>query len=120
MLITSPPLLLQTWQAFPLRPRHFFIAGASFIKRAFLNALLRVASTFARSNKVLQRIKFVQLDYVESLVGSSSMPRAYDESELTAFAVERLQKFPGAEQLLRHIESISQNTTTQNTTTTAI
>ena len=52
--------LQETWQAYPVRPQHFFIIGASPTKRLFINALLKVVATFS-SSKVIQRLRFVEV-----------------------------------------------------------
>jgi len=35
--------LQRVWQAFPLRPQRIFIAGASMLKRVFINGLIKFA-----------------------------------------------------------------------------
>ena len=58
--------LQETWQAYPVRPQHFFIIGASPTKRLFINALLKVVATFS-SSKVIQRLRFVEVRPQQSL-----------------------------------------------------
>ena len=48
--------LQKTWQSLPLRPQNLYIVGASFVKRLFINALIKFASVFSNS-KVLARIQ---------------------------------------------------------------
>ncbi|GMI63199.1 hypothetical protein ScalyP_jg5206 [Parmales sp. scaly parma] len=90
--------LQETWQAFPLRPRHFFISGATFFKRLVINALLKVASAFS-NNKVLRRIRFAKVKEVEETIGADSMPQPFDEGKFTNYVKTRLLAFPGVQQL---------------------
>jgi hypothetical protein len=47
-------------QSYPMRPQTILIAGASKTKRIVINALIKVASLFAKE-KILKRIKFVSV-----------------------------------------------------------
>jgi len=90
--------LQETWQSYPLRPTHFILAGATFFKRTVLNVLLKIASIFG-NNKVLKRIRFVKVEEIEDLIGTSNMPREYDEAEVKQYVIDRLNNFPGVAQL---------------------
>lgn len=65
------------WSALPLRPQHFFIVDATFIKRIFINALIKFAALFS-SAKVLKRIRFVERSEVEKVIPTDRLPAIYD------------------------------------------
>lgn len=65
--------LQKTWQSMPLRPQSLFIVGAGLVKRVFLTALIKFASVFSNS-KVLERIRFVEMDAVRKEVPKDNMP----------------------------------------------
>jgi hypothetical protein len=65
--------LQKTWQSLPLRPQNLFIVGASFVKRLFINALIKFASVFSNS-KVLARLRFVEMESVREKIPSDNMP----------------------------------------------
>lgn len=65
--------LQKTWQSMPLRPQSLFIVGAGVVKRIFLTALIKFASVFSNS-KVLERIRFVEMDAVRKEVPAEQMP----------------------------------------------
>ena len=67
--------LQKTWQSLPLRPQNLFIVGASYLKRLFINALIKFASVFSNS-KVLSRIRFVEMDQVKEAISDENMPMA--------------------------------------------
>eukprot|EP00281_Chroomonas_sp_CCMP1168_P019172 CAMPEP_0206224504 /NCGR_PEP_ID=MMETSP0047_2-20121206/7060_1 /ASSEMBLY_ACC=CAM_ASM_000192 /TAXON_ID=195065 /ORGANISM="Chroomonas mesostigmatica_cf, Strain CCMP1168" /LENGTH=218 /DNA_ID=CAMNT_0053647463 /DNA_START=237 /DNA_END=890 /DNA_ORIENTATION=+ len=54
----------EAWQAYPLRPKHFFITNASMLQRVFINTLLTIVGAFAYNNKVVRRLRFVTIDDV--------------------------------------------------------
>ena len=66
--------LQRVWQAFPLRPQRIFIAGASMVKRIFINGLIKFASLFVKA-KVLGRIEFADMDRVLEEVPMESAPK---------------------------------------------
>lgn len=65
--------LQATWQSMALRPQHIFITGAGYLKRFFINGLIKFASLFTKS-KVIQRIEFVDMPHVEKFVPEKSRP----------------------------------------------
>ena len=81
--------LQETWQAYPVRPQHFFIIGASPTKRLFINALLKVVATFS-SSKVIQRLRFVEV-------------RPQPTAEATCFDAFRGLPFPAPTEAFRCI-----------------
>lgn len=87
--------LQKTWQALPLRPQNLFIVGASWIKRIFINSLIKFASVFSNS-KVLARIRFVEMPAVRETVPASSMPHnlgGEERSSVEAWVPMRLGRF---------------------------
>eukprot|EP00037_Helgoeca_nana_P021003 m.209957 g.209957 ORF g.209957 m.209957 type:complete len:278 (+) comp25478_c4_seq1:231-1064(+) len=66
----------RTWQALPLRPQNLFIVGASWGKRIFINAMIKFASAFS-SNKVLKRLRFVEMPAVREEVPEKDMPHVH-------------------------------------------
>lgn len=65
--------LQKVWQAFPLRPQGFFIVGATYIKRLFINGLLKIAALFSNA-KVLKRIQFIEMKDVSTYIDPSEYP----------------------------------------------
>lgn len=65
--------LQRAWQSLKLRPQHLFIVGASFLRRLFINGLIRFASFFTRS-KAAERVRFVDMDVVRGVVPPESFP----------------------------------------------
>lgn len=65
--------LQKVWQSFPLRPQRIFIAGASMVKRVFINGLLKVAWFFTKQ-KILDRILFADMAEVLAEVPLESAP----------------------------------------------
>ena len=65
--------LQKTWQSLPLRPQNLFIVGASYLKRLFINALIKFASVFSNS-KVLSRLRFVEMHQVKEAISDENMP----------------------------------------------
>lgn len=66
----------KVWSSLAMRPQHFFIVGASFIKRVFINALIKFASIFSNA-KVLKRIKFAERKDVEKVIPEQNRPKFY-------------------------------------------
>ena len=90
--------LQKTWQALPLRPQNLFIVGASFLKRVFINALIKFASVFSNS-KVLARIRFVEMDSVREKIPKDNMPvslggKQHDQT-VDQWVLERLSNYDG-------------------------
>lgn len=93
--------LQRTWQSMPLRPQKLFILGAGFLKRAVINALLALVSLFT-SEKVLDRVRFVELDKVKECVDQASLPvyqggqggGMQSDEELLRWVRARLGEFP--------------------------
>lgn len=91
--------LQKTWQALPLRPQNLFIVGASFLKRLFINALIKFASVFSNS-KVLARIQFVEMPEVRKEVPEENMPHelgGQQRSTVEEYIMARLQAWEGLE-----------------------
>lgn len=91
--------LQKTWQALPLRPQNLFIVGASFLKRLFINALIKFASVFSNS-KVLARIQFVEMPEVRKVVSEENMPHELggeQRSSVEEYVMARLQVWEGFE-----------------------
>ena len=89
--------LQKTWQALPLRPQNLFIVGASFLKRLFINALIKFASVFSNS-KVLARIQFVEMPTVRDEVPTESMPHELggkERSSVENYVMARLKVWEG-------------------------
>lgn len=89
--------LQRVWQAFPLRPQRIFIAGASMLKRVFINGLIKFASLFVKA-KVLGRIEFAELDRVLSEVPIQSAPayvggEAGGNTDILLWTQQRLEGF---------------------------
>lgn len=92
--------LQKTWQSMPLRPQHFYIMGATWFKRLAINALLKFAAVFSNS-KVIERIRFVDLEEVTVQVGAASLPAEYGGDDRSAVSTSewvaaRLVAYPGA------------------------
>ena len=68
--------LQKTWSALPLRPKHFYIVGASALKRLFVNALLKLAALFT-SVKVIKRIRFCDVEEVLTAVQRDQLPACF-------------------------------------------
>ena len=86
------------YQAFPLRPQRIFISGAGTVKRAFINALLRVAAFFTKQ-KILDRIRFATLEEVFVEVPIKSAPvyvggEGGGVGDLSEWVKARLGAFP--------------------------
>ena len=89
--------LQKTWQALPLRPQNLFIVGANFLKRLFINALIKFASVFSNS-KVLARIQFVEMPEVFKAIPTKNMPHELGGDERCAvepWVHARLRAFDG-------------------------
>eukprot|EP00518_Triparma_eleuthera_P017115 CAMPEP_0197550502 /NCGR_PEP_ID=MMETSP1320-20131121/4075_1 /TAXON_ID=91990 /ORGANISM="Bolidomonas sp., Strain RCC2347" /LENGTH=249 /DNA_ID=CAMNT_0043110881 /DNA_START=98 /DNA_END=843 /DNA_ORIENTATION=+ len=71
--------LQRTWQSYPLRPQRILIMGATYIKRLFINGLLKFASLFSK-NKVLERVRFATVEEVVAECGERNVP-AYISGE---------------------------------------
>eukprot|EP00941_MAST-03F_sp_MAST-3F-sp1_P000206 g206.t1 len=87
--------LQKTWQSLPLRPQNLFIVGASFVKRLFINALLRFASLFSNA-KVLERLRFVEMDSVREKIADSEMPEylgGEKRKEVDEWVLDRLRNW---------------------------
>lgn len=92
--------LQRTWQSIPLRPQRIFILGAGYIKRALINAALAIASLFTKE-KVIERIRFAELDEVRKEIADESLPvhvggqsPIKNEEELVQWVHKRLANFP--------------------------
>jgi hypothetical protein len=93
--------LQRMYQSMPLRPQKIFILGAGYLKRALINTLLAVVSLFT-SEKVLDRVRFADLDEVKACVDPSALPvyksgqggGVQTESQLMHWIRTRLQMFP--------------------------
>lgn len=72
-LVGNERKLQKVYQSVPLRPQRIFILGTSFIKRVVINAIISFASLFT-SEKVIDRIRFVELDEVRASVADESLP----------------------------------------------
>lgn len=86
----------RAWQKFPNRPQAIFIFGASYVKRLFLNSAIKFASLFSKQ-KILDRIRFAELDQVKLAVSTESMAVEYGGTNTTNIAEwvrERLSSFP--------------------------
>eukprot|EP00501_MAST-03F_sp_TOSAG23-6_P001414 GSMAST32.ASY1.ANO1.1470.1 assembled CDS len=89
--------LQKTWQSLPLRPKNIFIVGASFIKRVFINALIKFASLFSKS-KVLSRVSFVEMDRVSQEFEHSELPLSSGGSEkpsVEEWVIQRIKEYNG-------------------------
>ena len=88
--------LQKTWQSLPLRPQNLFIVGASFVKRLFINALIKFASVFSNS-KVLARLRFVEMESVREKIPSDNMPMRFggEKHDLTVdqWVLSRLSNY---------------------------
>jgi hypothetical protein len=58
----------------PLRPQAIFILGTNFVTRTIINTIISIASLFT-SEKVLDRVRFADLDEVKTKIPDSSMPK---------------------------------------------
>lgn len=92
--------LQRTWQSIPLRPQRIFILGAGYLKRTLINAAIAIASLFTKE-KVLERIRFAELDEVRNEIAEESMPvhvggqsPIKTEEELIQWVHQRLVNFP--------------------------
>jgi len=86
----------KSWQQFPNRPQNIFITGAGFIKRAFINGLIKFAALFSKQ-KILDRIKFCEIDHVRTVIPDASMPTRLGggpHQEMEAWVKQRLKNFP--------------------------
>ena len=85
------------WQNFPTRPQHIFILGTNLITRVAINALIAIASLFAK-NKVIARIKFAEVkDIVKLWGGEADLPQAHGgapKGETSGWVASRLAAFP--------------------------
>ena len=92
--------LQKTWQSLPLRPQNLFIVGASYLKRLFINALIKFASVFSNS-KVLSRIRFVEMDQVKEAISDENMPMALGGKDrmqtVDEWVLTRLTNYEGLE-----------------------
>ena len=82
---------------FPTRPQHIFILGTNLITRVAINALIAIASLFAK-NKVIARIKFAEVkDIVKLWGGEADLPQAHGgapKGETSGWVASRLAAFP--------------------------
>lgn len=93
--------LQRFWQSIPLRPQKIFILGAGYIKRVLINAALSLASLFT-SEKIIDRIKFTDLEEVKTVVTDDSLPvhaggqggGVQTEEELLEWIKNRIANFP--------------------------
>lgn len=89
------------WQSIPLRPQKIMIMGAGYIKRFLINAAIKLASLVSKE-KILKRIRFVELDDVKRLIPETSLPvyvgglfgRDAREDQLMVWVKHRLANFP--------------------------
>ena len=90
------------WQSMPLRPQRIFIVGANMIKRVLINAVLTIGQLFTKE-KILQRIRFADMDEVKREIDLSQMPIAYGGKnngvamgggEMMEWIAERIAAFP--------------------------
>lgn len=87
--------LQKTWQSYPLRPQNIFIVGASWLKKIFINGLIKFASLFTK-NKVIDRISFVGMDVVRKHFDEENMPHCHGGAEKPAveeWVLSRLAAF---------------------------
>ena len=63
----------RVYQSIPLRPQRIYILGAFFLKRLAINALIALTSLFTRE-KVLDRIRFAEIDEVRMEISEESLP----------------------------------------------
>jgi CRAL/TRIO domain len=85
-------------QSYPLRPQAIYMAGTSAAMRITVNAIIRIASLFTKE-KILQRIKFVSMEEVMSLVPKQSGPQYLggfggDIDDVVEWARNRYFKMP--------------------------
>jgi hypothetical protein len=82
----------------PMRPQALLIAGASLPLRVIINSLILVASFFSKS-KILDRIKFVNIEEALNSVPMKSAP-AYlggggrDIQDIVQWTKDRIDGFP--------------------------
>jgi hypothetical protein len=87
--------LQKTWQSLPLRPQNLFIVGASYLKRLFINALIKFATVFSNS-KVLARIRFAEMEEVREVIDAENMPHGsggIQRQTVSSWVLERLSAF---------------------------
>eukprot|EP01038_Epipyxis_sp_PR26KG_P009617 gene9617-12950_t len=93
--------LQRVYQSIPLRPQKIMILGANFVKRFLINSIITIASYFT-SEKVIDRIRFVDIDEVKDEIDDESMPihmggqggGISDDVELLSWVKSRIKNFP--------------------------
>jgi hypothetical protein len=87
-------------QSIPLRPQKIYIIGAGYFKRLLINAAISIASLFTKE-KILERIRFAELEEVNNDVEDLSMPQCAGGSceivsnkQLVEWVKSRIQNFP--------------------------
>lgn len=65
--------LQRFYQSMPLRPQTIYILGTNFITRTLINAIISLASLFT-SEKVIDRVRFADLDEVKTKIPQESLP----------------------------------------------
>lgn len=98
--------LQRTWQSIPLRPQRIYILGANYLKRVLINAAITLASFFTKE-KVLERVRFADLDEVKSEIDVESLPihsgggggGIVGQDKLIEWVQMRLKNFPVLPQL---------------------
>ena len=90
------------WQSMPLRPQRIFIVGATMVKRVIINALLTIGQLFTKE-KILQRIRFADMEEVKKEIDVKNLPIAYgglnngvgmDGDDLFEWMSQRIANFP--------------------------
>jgi len=66
--------LQRFYQSMPLRPQAIYILGTNFFTRSIINTIISIASLFT-SEKVLDRIRFADLEEVKAKIPHSSLPK---------------------------------------------
>lgn len=86
----------KVWMNFPNRPQAIFITGAGFVKRIFINGLLKFASLFSKQ-KIIDRVRFVEMDTIRAAIPSQNMPTQHGGDEhppMEQWVRQRLEQFP--------------------------
>jgi hypothetical protein len=65
--------LQRFYQSMPLRPQAIYILGTNYITRTIINTVISIASLFT-SEKVLDRIRFADLEEVKAKIPDASLP----------------------------------------------
>lgn len=92
--------LQRYYQSMPLRPQTIYFVGATAWKRILVNAIISLASVFT-SEKVIDRVRFAELDEVKTKIDDASIPcymgghcQLDTNDKVWAWMRERLKSFP--------------------------